>query len=207
MDNPHDADGTSSESEKEPSDLDIQVQLEALRQERDALKDRLSAVNQESAARRIALKQKQEEIESLQQATLADQGNWQELAEQHAARLAEIEPLAQRFEGLMTTIAETNTTRIEQIPDGKKSLVPSGLTPEALRDWLDANWSHLQAPKAPDLDGGAGSGQLPKKTVKLTDQERALIDATGMTVQHYLDQKARRGQPIQLTDHAAQSDS
>ncbi len=81
-----------------------------------------------------------------------------------------------------------------------RTLVPEGLEPIALSNWLDKNAALLTRPKAPNLnpgegEGGAG-GPADGKQIELTEGELLYIKKANLTQKQYAEIKARRaGQP------------
>lgn len=145
-------------------------------------------LREESKARRIALRQREDQDREAEQRRLAETGQWQTLAEE---RLTEIESLAryrERAEMLEARIRESNEQRVARIPEQWRSVVPTDYTPEALASWLDLNLTRLTRPVAPSLDGGASAGT---SQVTLTDEEKQIARKAGMTLDDYASAKAR----------------
>lgn len=178
---------TSNNNDGQPAFASVEDALKEI----NALKERLSVVNDESAKRRHEVKRLNDELEALRvanQARLEEQGNFKELASQYQNKLANLEPVAQRAESLEAMIRESNQRRIDSVREDMRPLIPSDYAPEKLAAWLDANLSRLTAPIAPDLDGGrAGGGSK----ISLTDQERAIAAKFGLTPDEYAKGKER----------------
>lgn len=166
------------------------------------LQRELTFANSESMARKNELKKRDEDIEAMrkgQQKQLEEQGQYKTLAEQRAAEIAELAAFKTRAEALEKMIRESNTERVKKIPETLRELVPGDYSPEMLAAWLDKNWERLTKAPAPNIDAGAGgSGGNGTALPKLTDQERELTRAFGMTEKEYAEQKAMKGQPMSL---------
>jgi len=150
--------------------------------------DMIRGLRDEAAARRVALKKHEEEARQREQARLAEQGQWKELAESRAKELNDLQPYRDRAEALETMLRDSNKHRMEQIPEDMRALVPTDYAPEKLASWLDANISRLTKPVAPRLDGGATGGS---SAVTLTDEEKQVARATGMSLEDYAKYKER----------------
>jgi hypothetical protein len=151
--------------------------------------DMIRGLRDEAASRRVALKKHEEEARQREQQRLAEQGQWKELAESRAKELSDLQPYRDRAEALETMLRDSNKHRIEQIPEDMRALVPTDYAPEKLASWLDANISRLTKPIAPRLDGGASGGS--GSTVTLTDEEKQVARATGMSLEDYAKYKER----------------
>ena len=148
----------------------------------------IKSLRDESASRRIALKQQQQAQREAEQRRLADEGKWRELAEEREAELKSLQPYRQRAEALESKITASNKRRIESIPEGYRTLVPINYTADELSDWLDANLQQLIKPTAPKLDGGV-SGKIA--SIDLTEDEKAIARSTGLTFEEYAEYKNR----------------
>lgn len=151
--------------------------------------DMIRGLRDEAASRRVALKKHEEEARQREQQRLAEQGQWRELAESRAKELSDLQPYRERAESLESMLRDSNKRRIEQIPEDMRALVPTDYAPEKLASWLDANISRLTKPIAPRLDGGATGGS--GNTMTLTDEEKQVARATGMSLEDYAKYKER----------------
>lgn len=145
------------------------------------LQQRLSDVNSEAARRR---KEKDKALE--------DAGQWETLAKERADEIARLQDelgrIKPKYDALIESIDERNDARVKQIPEGKRSLVPTGYSPETLATWLDANWGQLTTRAVPDIDAGAGGGGGKGKAPALTAEQKETADAFGMTPEEYAKQ-------------------
>ena len=156
------------------------------------LEERLKEVNQESASRRHRLNELEtalKDLQTAQQKRLAEQGNYEELARQRASEVEQLRPYEERAKTLEQIIRASNDARIAQVREDVRALVPSDYAPEKLSSWLDANWSRLTTKPAPDLDAGAGSSG--GRTIRLSDEEKAVARRFGMTDEQYIAAKQR----------------
>lgn len=124
-----------------------------------------------------------------QQAALAEQGRFKELAEQRAAEVAKLQPYQERAQTLEAMLRESNQRRMEQVPEDMRPLIPDDYAPEKLAGWLDANISLLTKPTPPSLDGGAGGAGGTR--IELSEQEREIARRLGMSDEDYAKNKAR----------------
>jgi hypothetical protein len=164
--------------------------------------DRFQQVNE---ARRLA----EERLAKLEKAaqdkdaeTLAKNQEWEKLANQYKAELdskASIESEAKRYRDRLEA---DNLARIERIPEDKRSLIPEYDDPVKLGAWLTANEVTLTGtvkPIAPNLGGGAG-GNVKQPDYKLSQFELDMAKAAGMSPERYAQQKAKKGQALDLDE-------
>ena len=121
--------------------------LSALQKERDANKsalERLSAIEKEG----------QERLEK----QLQEQGKYKELAEERAKALAEMQPKADQLEAAQATLKLVLNAQIEQIPEDKRSLIPSKLSTEDQLEWISQNRALLSKSKPFDIGAGKQGG-------------------------------------------------
>ena len=167
-----------SSDKQESSSLEERLKrLEADLAEKDKY---IKELRDESATRRIALKEEQEKH-------LAEQGKWKELAEQRAAELEQLSVYKEQAEALSSTIRQSNEARIQKIREDMRPLIPTDYSPERLATWLDANERLLMTPSAPDIDAGAGMGGAGK-ALKLTPEQKAIAKKLGISEEKYLEQ-------------------
>ena len=152
--------------------------------------DLIRQTRDEAAQRRIALKQQQEDARKREQARLAEEGKWKDLAETREQELAEVKPFQERAEALEKMIRKSNEARIEKVREDMRGLIPTDYAPEKLSSWLDTNWERLVAQPAPNIDAGAGGGS--GQSVKLTVDEQAMAKAWDMTPEQYIAHKNKQ---------------
>lgn len=163
--------------------------------------DYVQQLRQEAASYRTKLRefeeaQKQAEEQRLaqQQAEeqrLAQQQEWQKLAEQRAAEVEALRPFQEKYSAMLEAIKAGNEKRIEQIPEGMRTLIPPIDDPATLTSWLDTNWQLLTGKTpAPSLNGSAGQGQTRTQSVTLTDAELQIATKMGLTPEQYMSAKS-----------------
>jgi hypothetical protein len=165
--------------------ISLETRVQQLEAELRKTREALHAVNDESAARRIALKQAQEEKDRLEAQRLAEQGQWKELAEKRLAELETLKSYQEKYTAVQQTIQQANERRLATIPEDKRVLVPTGYSPEQLSQWLDASMPLLTAPIAPDLDAGVGRGSKGKPSIQLTPEEIEAARTMGLPLEEY----------------------
>lgn len=149
----------------------------------------------ENANTRKKLRDQEEANRKADEKRLTDAQEWQKLAEQRAARLAELEPLQGKLSAIEEQTKTTNEKRIAAIPADLRGLVPSGYDPLTLRDWLDANQSVFTSRRAPEMGAGAsGDGGGTGKGSKLTPEQIALARSMGLNEKDVLANLKQHGQ-------------
>ena len=148
-------------------------------------------LRQEAANWRTRLREREQKDKDAEQERLAKQSEWQKLAEQRAAEIEELSPYRDRYNTMLETVAESNTKRVETIPEAMRGLVPDFDDPLKLSTWLDANSQLLTKPLAPALNGEAGSGGRPTEVETLSAEELRAARRMGITAKEYQD--AKRG--------------
>jgi len=91
---------------------------------------------------------------------LAEQNKFQELYEQAKQELDSLKSVKETATRYQEALHATNQSRIEQVPEDKRSLVPEYDDPVKLGAWLDDNLSLIidpGKPAPPKLDGGSGA--------------------------------------------------
>lgn len=193
-DNPNNPDAQAESSPAGAQNTEHMIPKSRLDQvlgERDELRDRL--VRLESA------------IQERETQELTEQNRYKELYEKAQKELETLKAAQETASRYQEALQTTNAARLERIPEDKRSLVPEYDDPVALGTWLDKNLQLLAEPGKPSpakLDGGAGPGGGTQNTLgKLTDQERMLAAAAGLSEEQYLKRKAARGEPLKLSQH------
>lgn len=167
---------------------DIQTYIEELRQE--------------NAKWRKESKKALDDARKADEDRLTQQQEWQKLAEQRAARLAELESVAAKAETIEAAFNAGIDARLKQIPDEvrKRTVDPirKALSPLEFNQWLDANIDLLSVRKAPDLDAGAGN-RNGKRTTALTAEQLEMAKALKLTPEQYAkrleEAQSMKGQP------------
>lgn len=138
-------------------------------------------------------------IETANQDRLAKQGNFEELAQTRLTEVESLRPVAARAAALEKIIREGNEERIKAIPEQMRTLIPTDYEPEKLQAWLNANAARLVKDPAPSFDAGAGGsgGGNPAATVKLTQEQKEMARAAGMTEKEYAEYLGKKDKPVE----------
>lgn len=129
-----------------------------------------------------------------QRKQLEEQGNHKALADQYAAEVARLKPIEERATALEAIIRESNESRIKNVPEQMRGLIPSDYPPEKLQRWLNANEAQLAKQPAPNYDAGAGLGSgggNSGSTPKLTADELDVAKRMGMSAEDYAKAKSK----------------
>jgi len=155
--------------------------------------DYVRELRQEAAAVRIKLRELEMKQKQEDDARLAQQAEWQKLAEQRAQEVESLRPYQEKYTAMLEAIKTGNAKRIEQIPDSMKTLVPTIDDPAVLSQWLDANWQILTGkPLSPSLNGGAGTQAQRTQTITLTDAELEMAAKMRIKPEDYLAAKTKK---------------
>lgn len=175
---------TDTASKYSPSDLGEAMKIIAALEKRVGERD-------ESLT---SLRQRMDAIETANRRTLEQTGNWEQLAKDREAELATLKPVAERATALEAVIRESNSARIETIPEAMRSLIPTDYSPERLQGWLNANMARLTAPPPPRYDAGAGTAGGKINT--LTPEQLEMAKRFGVSAEEFakqLERKAAQG--------------
>ena len=136
--------------------------LSALKKEREANK---------AAADRLATIEKENQTQLEKQ--LVEQGKYKELAEERARALAELQPKADKLDSAEATLQLVLDGQILQIPEDKRKLIPDYGTVEDRLNYIAANGDLLRKAEAFDIGASSRGGKSDKKSVVLTDDQKA----------------------------------
>ena len=117
-----------------------------------------------SKAAKLAEKQAAE----LEKKRLAENAEWQQLAEKTQAELATIKADAERLERVSAVVIAMYETRLKSLPAPLRKAVESLPVQDPLdrMQWLDANEQlFAQAQAVPDINAGSGGGSKPSPGV------------------------------------------
>jgi hypothetical protein len=153
----------------------------------------VAELRQEAASYRTKLKEFEEKQRQTEEQRLAQQQEWQKLAEQRAQEVEQLRPYQERYEAMINNLRANNQKRLEAVPETMKTLIPPIDDPATLASWLDTNWQLLTAkPLAPSLNGGAGQSQPRSTSVTLTDAELQMAAKMGISAEDYAAAKVKR---------------
>lgn len=148
----------SKPPESTPEERGQLAALKAEREKRQAVEAELAKFREERAEAERAAAEKRGEFEALY-------GTEKERADTLAARVAEYEA---RETARLEALTARNKERSEALPDHLKPLVPPGLDPDALSDWL-TKASELAEPEGGHPRGtrsrGAGPQGIPAEAL------------------------------------------
>ncbi len=143
----------------------------------------------ENAKHRTGKKAAEEAAAKAEEQRLLDEKKWQELAEKRAKELEALKPLADKVTMYEEMLTATLAKRLEAIPKDFKSLVPDFGDPVKTLGWLDANNQLFATRRAPNLDGGAGTGGDSKSAPALTAEELAIAKQAGVSPERWAARK------------------
>jgi predicted phage tail protein len=133
----------------------------------------------ENKSRRIKESEFEKSQREQQEAQLAEQNRWKELAEARQKERDQLSPYKTQVEQMSETLKSVLDSQLESLPEEARTMVSDmpGTVQEKL-DWLAKNRARLTRPAAPEMDAGARGDNSPNKNVKLTpEQEQALASA------------------------------
>lgn len=165
-------------------------------------KSRFDDVNNKFKDLQAQLEQLQAAQLEKEKTELAEQNKFQELYEQAKQELDSLKSVKETATRYQEALHATNQSRIEQVPEDKRSLIPEYDDPVKLGAWLDNNLSLITdpgKPAPPKLDGGAGASSGDNSPVgKLTVTEIEYANAAGIPLETYAAMKNNKGQPVNL---------
>lgn len=174
------ADANTGKTPIDSLPADIQEYIRQLRKEAESAKDKAKAEKERL----------QQEASNAEKTRLAEQQEWQKLAERLQAEQEALKPKLSEAETYRAAVDSTVKARIAALPAQFRNLVPDFDNPLKTMQWLDANASILQTPAAPQLDAGA-QGDASKALPRLTPEEQQLASMAGMTAQQFAEYRAR----------------
>jgi hypothetical protein len=152
----------------------------------------IEELRSENAKWRVEKKRAEDNARKEAEKRMAEQEQWKELADARAAKLAEIEPKAERALAAFEALIDA---RLKRIPsDIRKRMVDpirANMDSVAFVEWLDANETMLTLTPAPNLEAGAGAQAQGKGTPELTDEERRMAQKMGLDLALVAKEKAR----------------
>jgi len=144
-------------------------------------------LREENKARRIQLEEFEAAKQKAEDEKLAQDNEWQVLAEKREAAIGELTPYKEKYEAVLASMGERNKALIESFPEAMQSLVPDyGDDHAKLSAWLDANAETLGAtPLVPSLNGGAGNSTTRGTQKTLSSAQLAMAERMGLTSEAY----------------------
>jgi hypothetical protein len=104
----------------------------------DELQRQIAELRRENAAHRRKNKEQEDAAAQAEQARLAEQGQFKQLAEQHQARVRELEPIAESYTRLAEQIKQQILQDTKDWPAEVKAFYPGDhATAEQLQDWYN----------------------------------------------------------------------
>lgn len=116
-------------------------------------------LRKESAAQRKARQEAAEEAARLEETRLEAERKFAELAEKRQARIAELEPLAERYTALAARLTADLEQEIARLPEEIRNMRPAGADLDDLIDWTER--AKTLATKMTAAQA-AGAGPLPR---------------------------------------------
>ena len=104
----------------------------------EALKQKIAELERDNKKYRNERKQQDAAIQAAEQVRLAEQGQFKQLAEQHEARVKELEPLAQSYAALADQLGKQVEGQMKDWPAEVKAFYPGSDAPiEQRLAWLE----------------------------------------------------------------------
>ena len=97
------------------------------------LQRQIAELRKENASHRRKFQEQTQAAQVAEEARLKEQGQFKELAEQHAARVKELEPVQERYTQLSTLLADQIKAQTKDWPKEVKDLLPDSETPIEVR--------------------------------------------------------------------------
>jgi hypothetical protein len=171
----------------EPANAQERTDLSALPED---VRKYIEDLRKESKDRRVALQKAEDQRKREEEARLAENQQYRELAELRQKELDQVKPRADRLEAIEAAMRETVQARIDALPETWRSVVPEYDDPLKTLQWLDANAAKLAAPRPPSTDAGTRGDVKP--TTALSDVEMRTASLAGMTPEQYAEYKAKK---------------
>ena len=165
---------------------DLQEQLNAEVEKKRAVVADFKAQKAENRK----LKARLDELEAAAKERLEEEGNFKSLYEAEQRKTADLKKRIGRIAELESIISESNKRLIEQIPEGKRDLLPD-IAPEHLHTMLPRWIAEFQPPAPVDI-GGAQEPTDPKPI--LTPAQRIAYQMSNFkSEEEYLEAAKRYG--------------
>jgi hypothetical protein len=148
----------------------------------------LTALEKEREAHREAQKRAsvlEKTAQESEKNRLKDKEDYKKLYEEAEKELATYKPKAEKLETYETIMKDNLAAQLAEIPEERRSLVPSWASVEDQLKYIAQNRALLSKSTAFDIGAGKLGGGNNKKTVELTDDQRIFARNTGVTDEEY----------------------
>jgi chromosome segregation ATPase len=140
----------------------------------EELQRQIKELRNENASHRKKFKDQEEANSAAEQARMAEQGQFKELAAKHEARVKELEPISTSYKALSERVNAQIDTQVKDWPAEVKSLVPSSETPveqrleqlERLRPLVDKLQLQAQGTQRGNAPNPKPTGQVGDPATK-----------------------------------------
>lgn len=138
----------------------------------ELLQQQIAELRRENASHRHKAKEQADAAAQAEQARLAEQGQFKQLAEQHSARVKELEPIAESYTRLAEQIKAQILADTKDWPAELKAFYPGdSASAEQLQDWYNRSKPLLE--KLQQQARGAQAGNRPNPPVAGGQPNRA----------------------------------
>jgi DNA repair exonuclease SbcCD ATPase subunit len=173
------------ESPEIENDVEVPREKRSIEEFPPEAQEAIRALRAENAARRVKNKALEDQIAAAKEAELEKNAEWQQLAEERAAKIAELARDKERLEQLENAAAVSNGQRIEALPDEWRAIVPMYDDALQLEKWLDAAEKKVISSRPPVVPTGAGELGDRQPVVKLTPEQKEMARKFKLTDEEY----------------------
>lgn len=148
--------------------------------------DIIKKLRGENARRRVSENKTAQELADALAAKAELEARLAETSTKYAEVEAQATTVAEQLEQLTNGISKRNEAVINRLPEEAKALVPGGMSPVELSEWLDTAASVLTGKVSkPPLNGETGRPNRDDRTPVLTDAEAEVAKKLGLTIEEY----------------------
>ena len=148
-------------------------------------KTRFDEVNTRAQRAEAELERIKAEQKAATEKRLAEQQEWQQLAESRGEELANAQAKAAQVEAYEQVMKANIEAELKLLSDHGKSLFPENYSTVEQWNWLQKNRSILMKPEAPPTSSSRGAGGPAGAAVELTAEEQAMARKFGMSAEEY----------------------
>ena len=148
-------------------------------------KGRFDEVNQKLADERKRADALEKAAIDKEEQKLKDDKRYKELYENAQLKITELTPKADALATAEETLQAVLLAQIEQVPEDKRMLIPAYGTVEERLSYMASNSDLLKKADAFDIGAGKKGGKSEKKSVVLTDDQKAMAKKTGVSEEDY----------------------